>query len=137
MVIACLPVSAWCAKECHPASIASGPANVFLHLVLVVAKRYRIGEASMLAQIRDMVLRICTTKGYAASRVAVMPDHLHLALRGAIEQAPEAIALSFLNNLAYSLDQRPWWQPGYYAGTFGEYSMAAVRSKGSEHEEDF
>jgi REP element-mobilizing transposase RayT len=101
-----------------------------LHLVLVVAERYRIGEATILARIRDTVLRICAKKGYAASTLAVMPDHLHLALRGAIDQTPEVIALSFLNNLAFSLDQRPWWQPGYYAGTFGEYSMAAVRPKG-------
>jgi hypothetical protein len=59
----------------------------------------------------------------------VLPDHLHLALRGAITHSPEEIAFSFLNNLAYALGQRPWWQAGYYAGTFGEYSMAAVRPK--------
>ncbi len=29
-----------------------------------------------------------------------MSDHLHDALRGVIEQTPEGIALSFLNNLA-------------------------------------
>ncbi len=107
-----------------------------LHIVLVVAERYRIGEASILAQIRDTVLRICTKKGYAASRVAVMPDHLHLAVRGALEEAPETIALAFLNNLAYNLGQQAWWQAGYYAGTFSEYSMAAVRSKGAEGEEE-
>ena len=64
--------------------------------------------------------------------IAVLPDHLHLALRGAVEQSPEEIALGFLNNLAYVLGQRPWWQAGYYAGTFGEYSMAAVRQKGPQ-----
>jgi REP element-mobilizing transposase RayT len=103
-----------------------------LHLVFVVSERYRIGEAATLANIRDTVLRICAKKGYEASTVAVLADHLHLAIRGDIEQSPEAIALAFLNNLAYVLGQRPWWQPGYYAGTFGEYSMAAVRMKGPE-----
>ncbi len=62
----------------------------------------------------------------------VLPDHLHLAVRGAAAQSPEEIALSFLNNLAHVLDQRPWFAAGYYAGTFGEYSMAAVRLKGTE-----
>jgi hypothetical protein len=61
--------------------------------------------------------------------LAVLLDHVHLALRGAIEQSPEDIALSFLNNLAHVLDGRPWWEAGYYAGTFGEYSMAAVRRR--------
>ena len=45
---------------------------------------------------------------------------------------PEAVALSLLNNLAFSLGERPWWEAGYYAGTFGEYGMAAVRRTGLE-----
>lgn len=101
-----------------------------LHLVLVMRERYRIGEAATLTTIRDATLRICVKKGYAASTVAVLPDHLHLAVRGAVAQSPEEIALSFLNNLAYALGQRPMWEAGYYAGTFGEYGMAAVRRKG-------
>jgi REP element-mobilizing transposase RayT len=114
----------------QPTESNSGRYWYNLHLVLVVGERYRIGEAATLGKIRDTVLRICVKKGYAASTAAVLPDHLHLAVRGAIAQAPEEIALSFLNNLAYALGQRPWWQVGYYAGTFGEYGMAAVRGKG-------
>jgi len=88
-----------------------------------------MGEPATFAKIRDTALQICTKKGYTASTAAVLPDHLHLTVRGAIEHSPEAIALSFLNNLAFALGQRLWWQAGYYAGTFGEYSMAAVRHK--------
>jgi REP element-mobilizing transposase RayT len=102
-----------------------------LHLVFVASGRYRLGEQATLAKIRDTALRICIKKGYAASTLAVLPDHLHLAVRGAVAQSPEEIALSFLNNLAHVLDQRRWWEPGYYAGTFGEYGMAAVRRKGT------
>jgi REP element-mobilizing transposase RayT len=112
-----------------PTETNSGRYWYNLHIVLVVSDRYRIGEATTLARIRDTVLRICATKGYAASRTAVLPDHLHLAVRGAVEETPETMALAFLNNLAYILGQRPWWQAGYYAGTFGEYGMAAVRQK--------
>jgi REP element-mobilizing transposase RayT len=113
----------------QPTESRSGRYWYNLHLVLVVSERYRIGEATTLAKIRDTALRICVKNGYAASTVAVLPDHLHLAVRGAITQSPEEIALSFLNNLAYVLGQRPWWEAGYYAGTFGEYGMAAVRPK--------
>ena len=116
----------------EPTESNSGRYWYNLHLVLVVSERFRIGEATTLAKIRDTVLRICVKKGYAASTLAVLPDHLHLAVRGAVEQAPEEIALLFLNNLAHVLDRRPWWEAGYYAGTFGEYSMAAVRSKDGE-----
>ncbi len=110
-----------------PTETNSGRYWYNLHLVLVVCERYRIGDPRTLAGIRDSVLRICAKKGYGLSTAAVLPDHVHLAFRGAIEQAPEEIALAFLNNLAYLLGQRPLWQVGYYAGTFGEYSMAAVR----------
>jgi REP element-mobilizing transposase RayT len=103
-----------------------------LHLVLVVSERYRIGETATLAKVRDTALRVCVKKGHAASTLAVLPDHLHFAVRGAIEQSPEEIALSLLNNLAHVLDRRPWWEAGYYAGTFGEYGMAAVRAKDRE-----
>jgi REP element-mobilizing transposase RayT len=113
-----------------PTASNSGRYRYNLHLVLVTNARYRVTDVTTLARIRDATLRICAKKGYAASRLAVMPDHLHLAVRGAIAQSPEEMALSFLNNLAYILGQRPWWQPGYYAGTFGEYSMAAVRRGG-------
>jgi REP element-mobilizing transposase RayT len=116
----------------QPTESHSGRYWYNLHLVLVVRERYRIGEAATLAKIRDTVLRICAKKSYTASTLAVLPDHLHLAVRGDIAQSPEEIALSFLNNLAYALGQRPWWEPGYYAGTFGEYSMAAVRGKGGQ-----
>ncbi len=50
-----------------------------------------------------------------------------MALRGNIEHSPQDIALAFLNNLAYAMGQNAIWQSGYYAGTFGEYDMGAVR----------
>jgi REP element-mobilizing transposase RayT len=113
----------------QPTESNSGRYWYNLHLVLVVRERYRIGEAATLAKIRDTAFQVCRKKGYAASTVAVLPDHLHLAIRGNVAQSPEDIALSFLNNLAYVLGQRPWWEAGYYAGTFGEYGMGAVRQK--------
>jgi REP element-mobilizing transposase RayT len=115
----------------QPSETNSGRYWYNLHLVLVVSERYRLGDVAALAKIRDTTLRICVKKGYEASTVAVLPDHLHLAVRGAVAQSPEEIALAFLNNLAYALDQRRWWEAGYYAGTFGEYGMAAVRHKGT------
>jgi REP element-mobilizing transposase RayT len=118
----------------EPTETNSGRYWYNLHLVLVVSERYRIGEAVTLAKIRDTALRIGARKGHAVSALAVLPDHLHLSLRGDVAQTPEGIALSFLNNLAHVLDRRPWWQTGYYAGTFGEYTMAAVSVTGGIQE---
>lgn len=56
-----------------------------------------------------------------------MPDHLHVALRGRIENSPEEIGLSFLNNLAYALGRNRIWKDEYYVGTFSEYDVDTLR----------
>src|SRR5205823_14383223 len=89
-----------------PSETNSGRYWYNLHLVLVASERYRSGELATLTRIRETVSRSCAKKGYALSTAAVMPDHVHLALRGTIDQSPEAIALSFLNNLAFALGHR-------------------------------
>jgi len=73
--------------------------------------------------------RIAEHKGYKISRLSVMPDHLHAALRGNIEHSPQEIALAFQNNLAYAMGQVRQWACTFYAGTFGEYDMWAIRRK--------
>jgi REP element-mobilizing transposase RayT len=102
-----------------------------LHLVLVTTERYRVVDRTRLTTIRDRSFAIARKKGYRISRLSVMPDHLHMALGGDIEQSPQEIALAFQNNLAYALGQSRIWTDTYYAGTFGEYDMWAIRGKAS------
>lgn len=98
-----------------------------LHLVLVIDGRCRITDESSLRMLRDRSLTIAKKKGYRISTLSVMPDHLHVALRGDISASPQEIALAFQNNLAHAIGRGMIWRPGYYAGTFGEYNMNAVR----------
>jgi len=97
--------------------------------VLVTEERYRRGDERWLGRIRDQSLKIALRKGHAISSLSVMPDHLHIALRGNIEHSPQEIALAFQNNLAYALGQVRVWRHTYDAGTFGEYDMQAVRHR--------
>src|SRR5262249_54442440 len=98
-----------------PTESRSGRYWYNLHLVLVVAGRHRIGDEATLTLVRDTCLRVGDKKGYGMSTLAVMPDHLHLALRGDIGHSPQEVALAFLNNLAYAVGQRALWENGYYA----------------------
>ena len=98
-----------------------------LHLVLVAEGRHRFVHLEPLTTIRDTCLGVAARKEHEISVLSVMPDHVHMAMRGDLDQSPEQIALSYLNNLAYSLGQTKVWQSGYYAGTFSEYDMGAVR----------
>jgi REP element-mobilizing transposase RayT len=58
-----------------------------------------------------------------------MPDHVHMALRGNINESPEEIALAIMNNTAYAMGQNSIWQRGFYVGTFSEYDVRALRGR--------
>jgi REP element-mobilizing transposase RayT len=111
-----------------PSETTSGRYWYNLHLVIVSAERWRNGSPSWLGRIRDQSLRIAARKGHSLSQLSVVPDHVHMSLRGNIEHSPEQIALAFQNNLAYAVGQVRVWQDSYYAGTCGEYDMNAVRT---------
>jgi len=111
----------------RPVETRSGRYWYNLHMVLAAAGRYRIGDEQTLATIGRTCQSIAEKKGYGLAETAIMPDHLHIALRGNIEHSPQEIVLSFQNNLAYCLGQKRIWQETYYVGTFGEYTMGAVR----------
>ncbi len=111
----------------QPTAVAHGRYWYNLHVVLVVERRHRVHDLTVLAAIRDGCFKIAEKKTHLVSRVSVMPDHLHVSLRGLPAESPQEIALAYQNNLAYLLGQRPLWKPGYYAGTFSEYDMDAVR----------
>jgi len=111
----------------EPAASARGRYWYNLHLVLVVEERLRIGDLKCLATIRDSCFPIAEQKGYAISRLSVMPDHLHVALRADHQRSPNETVYAFQNNLAYVVGQRHLWEDTFYVGTFGEYDMDAVR----------
>lgn len=113
-----------------PTETASGRYWYNLHLVLTTAGRYRFDSDRMLGGIADGVMAIAMKKSCMVSELSVMPDHLHLALRGDITRSPHEIALAFQNNLAYRLGQIRVWENSYYVGTFGSYDMGAVRRRG-------
>ena len=103
----------------QPSETSSGRYWYNLHLVLVTEERWRNSLPDWLGRIRDQSFRIAEKKGFAISRLSVMPDHVHFSLRGNIDHSPEQVALAFQNNLAYFLGRFAVWQPTYYVGTFG------------------
>jgi REP element-mobilizing transposase RayT len=111
----------------RPVPSLSGRYWYNVHLVLVADKRERIHDTKMLTDLRDATLRVARKKGHLLSRLAVMPDHLHLAVRPLISESALGVAFAYQNNLAHMLGGRRIWQDSFYVGTFGEYSMQAVR----------
>jgi REP element-mobilizing transposase RayT len=111
----------------QPVASAHGQYWFNLHLVLIVDDRCECFDPDVLGRLRDSCFQIADKKGYRISRLAVMPDHLHAALRARIEESPIEVVFAYQNNLAHMLGKGPIWRDGYYLGTFGEYTTHAVR----------
>jgi len=88
----------------------------------VTDRRWRIRDIDLLRQLREATLKIMSKKQHVLSRLSILPDHIHAALRPRIEESPLEVVFAYLNNLAHMAGRGPIWQDGYYVGTFGEYS---------------
>lgn len=114
----------------EPAASSHGRYWYNLHLVFVVEQRYRIGNPAFLKQLREQIIALTASRGCALKRAAIMPDHLHIALRGNPCRSPSDTALD-LQQATAEVARCRLWEEKFYVGTFGAYDCGAVKgSKG-------
>lgn len=111
----------------HPIQSAHGIYIYNLHLVIVNSGREVEIRDDILEKVKQTIIDTAEKKGYRLFAAGIFPDHLHLALGCSVNDAPETVALSYLNNLAYAQGMRPVYQSGYFAGTYGEYDLGAIK----------
>jgi REP element-mobilizing transposase RayT len=73
-----------------------------LHVVLVNQQRWMEIRDDVLGALSDMIDRAAAKYGCRLSRVALLPDHLHMTVGCPIDRSPGEIAMAFLNNGAYA-----------------------------------
>jgi len=95
-----------------------------LHVVLVNEGRWRETDKMVLAALRDMIAQVSRKRGHRLAQGAVLADHIHLALGCALAEAPLAVGLCYMNNLAFASGMRPIFRSSMYLGTFGEYDLS-------------
>jgi REP element-mobilizing transposase RayT len=98
-----------------------------LHLVFVHESRMRESREAELRTTREMIVKTASKKEHVLSNVAILSDHVHLTVGCPVDHSPQIVALGYLNNLAYAHGMQRRYKFGYYAGTFGEYDMNAIR----------
>jgi hypothetical protein len=98
-----------------------------LHVVLEHADGWCAVELKFLRATCEMIRGVCRKRGFLLSRAGIVASHLHLAIGCGIEDAPESVCLCLLNNLAYAHGMKPIYRFGYYAGTFGNFDLGALR----------
>ncbi len=105
-----------------------------IHLVIVIGdRRYPMTRSEVFESINSALPRIAEKKKCMLAKFAIMPDHIHIALRGNIEMSPYEIGLSFMNNLSYILNKGTFWKSEVYVGTFSSYSLSQIRIKSGTH----
>jgi REP element-mobilizing transposase RayT len=110
-----------------PRRSAHGEFIYNLHLVLVHAGRWREIRDGRLTISHNMIRRTAEKKKHLLSKARLLPDHIHLTLGCDVKESPMEVALGYLNNIAYGHEMKPIFQYGFYAGTFGEYDLGAIR----------
>jgi REP element-mobilizing transposase RayT len=108
-----------------PVETNSGRYWYNLHLVMVLAGRHRLGREDGALRLRPAGLDVAARTGCAVKALAIMPDHIHIALRGNIARSPVEIGVSFQNALADAAGCR-LFADRFYVGTFGEYGLRVV-----------
>ena len=117
--------------------LASGHGRYWfnLHVVAVTDGRWRVGREDFLqkipAAVREWGATLAAAGDSAAARagvrsLAVMPDHLHVALRGPAGRTPADLAASLRSALNHAAGCA-LFSPRIYVGTFSDYPLSALR----------
>ena len=97
-----------------------------LQIVLETAEGWRDVRRVVLEKYVQVIQTSCEKHHLRLSRVGILANHIHLLLGAEVTMAPQPIALSLLNNLAYSQQMKPIFKFGFYVGTFGPYDRGAI-----------
>ena len=97
-----------------------------LHLALVHFERWRCANRELLIATQDVMVGTCAKKGWQLSRLAIVPDHFHLAIGCSLDESPSDVVLSLMNNIAWVHGMKPVLCHSAFMGTFGEYDQRSV-----------
>lgn len=109
----------------EPTEVRRGRYWYNLHLVMVTAGRFRMGREDFALKLRAAAHETAIQQCCALKSFALMPDHVHLALRGNVDLAPVEIGVAFQNGLGRAAGCR-LWNDRFYVGTFSEYALSRI-----------
>ena len=98
-----------------------------LQIVVETAGGWNEIRDDVLSGWRNMIVRACAAKGWRLAWIGLLSNHIHILIGCAVTTSPESVAMSLLNNLAFSQGMNPVFRFSYYVGTFGKYDRNAIR----------
>jgi REP element-mobilizing transposase RayT len=102
--------------------------HLWFHLVWVVANRYVMKVEREPPIIRQALLRHAQACRCEIAEGSIMPDHIHLAVRGLPDRSPADVFTGFKDAASAALGRSAFWQAGGYAGSYGVYSINDLKN---------
>lgn len=103
-----------------------GESIVAYHLVVETEGNWHDVREAALTGYRNAVLAVGRKHDWPVARIGLVTNHIHILLGAGVQEAPAEIALSILNNLAYTQEMQAIFKFSYYIGTFGKYDLGAI-----------
>lgn len=98
-----------------------------LHVVLVNTERWCDVKQSRLERVQQVLLQSGKKKSWEISRCSILADHLHVALGCGLDESPDSVVLSMMNNVAWVYEMKSILQFSAFVGTFGEYDHRVIQ----------
>ncbi len=109
-----------------PIPSKSGRYILGYHFVFVVADRWRMPEKTA-SLIQKALVATSRKSAWKIAKLSLMPDHVHIAIRGEIDTSPLDISGQIREETSRAVGIFGFWMPTGYIGTFGHYGMGAIR----------
>ena len=99
-----------------------------IHLVIIIQNRkFPITNSETFEIIKKYCFIIANKKECKIARLSIMPDHIHISIKGNPKLSPKDIGFAFLNNLSFVLGYNRCWKNEFYVGSFSEYNLDALK----------
>jgi len=100
-----------------------------LHIVLENVDHLNDVRQEWLVTTREMLIRVCRKKSWLLSRLGIVANHIHILMWCDIDDVPQQVGLSLMNNLAFAHGMKHVFENSFCVGTFGPYDHQAIRLK--------
>lgn len=100
-----------------------------LHLVLSTSARFTVAQQTIWERLVATCEQWHAEQGEQLKSLALLPDHLHILLRPKIDTSPQMLGRGLIERLNAIKEMPNLYLPSFYVGTYGAYSMAAIRKK--------
>ena len=97
-----------------------------LQIVLESESGWNEVRSEVLKAYCGAVISTCRKHNWRLARIGLLSNHLHILIGPDMTDSPEGVALSLMNNLAYTQGMKAVLRWSYYVGGFGSYDRGAI-----------